>query len=79
VPFLDANAGGETYGAGRYLDPVPVDAEEETFAIDFNLAYNPLCAYNEMWSCPMTPEENRLDVAIRAGERTPTGAWAQLR
>jgi uncharacterized protein (DUF1684 family) len=39
------------------------------FLVDFNLAYNPYCAYNEQWSCPLTPAENRLKVAIRAGEK----------
>jgi uncharacterized protein (DUF1684 family) len=42
----------------------------DRFLIDFNMAYNPYCAYNEMWSCPLTPPENRLKVPIRAGEKT---------
>jgi len=65
--FVDALAGVETYGAGRYLEP-----EQEPgglFLIDFNLSYNPYCAYNEMWNCPITPAENRLTVPIRAGEK----------
>ncbi|MFQ3660164.1 MAG: DUF1684 domain-containing protein, partial [Anaerolineae bacterium] len=41
---------------------------------DFNQAYNPYCAYSDHWSCPITPPENRLSVAIRAGEKLP-GAW----
>ena len=57
----------ETYGAGRYLEPEPL--EDGRFAVDFNYAYNPYCAYNELWSCPLTPFENRLRVPIRAGEK----------
>jgi uncharacterized protein (DUF1684 family) len=67
LPFADALAGAETYGAGRYLEPEPVG--EGQFVVDFNLAYNPYCAYNEDWSCPITPRENRLTVPIRAGEK----------
>ena len=67
LPFVDSLAGTETYGAGRYLDPEPL--EEGTFLVDFNLAYNPYCAYNDRWTCPIPPAENRLKVAIRAGER----------
>jgi uncharacterized protein (DUF1684 family) len=68
LPFVDAQAGKETYGAGRYLEPEPLPNGK--FLVDFNLAYNPYCAYNENWSCPLTPAENRLKVAIRAGEMT---------
>jgi len=67
LPFADALAGSETYGAGRYLEPEPLGPGR--FAVDFNLAYNPYCAYNENWSCPLTPFENRVKVAIRAGEK----------
>ncbi len=67
LPFVDALAGKETYGAGRYLEPEPV--EDGQFLVDFNLAYNPYCAYNDSWSCPITPAENRLKLAIRAGEK----------
>ncbi len=67
LPFVDSLAGAETYPAGRYLEPEPLPGGR--FFIDFNLAYNPYCAYNEMWSCPLTPAENRLKVAIRAGEK----------
>lgn len=68
LPFQDANAGGETYGAGRYLDVHPLEGGR--LLVDFNYAYNPYCAYNERWSCPIPPAENRLTVAIEAGERT---------
>ncbi len=66
LPFADSLAGSETYGAGRYLEPQPLD--NGRVLVDFNLAYNPYCAYNDAWSCPLTPFENRLRVAIRAGE-----------
>ncbi|NJO81765.1 MAG: DUF1684 domain-containing protein [Blastochloris sp.] len=67
LPFADALAGDETYGAGRYLDPTPL--ADGRLHIDFNLAYNPYCAYNDAWSCPITPPENRLKLPIRAGEQ----------
>lgn len=67
LPFVDSLAGQETYPAGRYLEPEPLPGNR--FLIDFNLAYNPYCAYNEMWSCPITPFENRIKVPIRAGEK----------
>lgn len=68
VPFRDATSGKETYGAGRYLEVEPPDARGNV-VIDFNDAYNPYCAYNPEWSCPIPPGENWLPVAIRAGER----------
>ncbi|MEB2334876.1 MAG: DUF1684 domain-containing protein [Anaerolineaceae bacterium] len=67
LPFIDALAGAETYPAGRYLEPEALPGNR--FLIDFNVAYNPYCAYNERWSCPITPAENRLKVPIRAGEK----------
>jgi len=67
LPFVDALAGKETYPAGRYLEPEPLPGNR--FFVDFNMAYNPYCAYNEMWSCPITPAENRLKVPVRAGEK----------
>ena len=67
LPFVDSLAGKETYPAGRYLEPESLPGNH--FLVDFNLAYNPYCAYNEMWSCPITPAENRLKVPIRAGEK----------
>ncbi len=73
LPFADANAGTETYGAGRYLEPEYLGGDR--FHIDLNHAYNPYCAYNEGWSCPVTPPENRVKVAVRAGEMVPQGAW----
>ena len=67
LPFVDSLSGKETYPAGRYLEPEPLPGDR--FLVDFNIAYNPYCAYNEMWSCPITPPENRLKVPIRAGEK----------
>lgn len=67
VPFTDRTTGHETYGAGRYLDiPEPVG---DSVVMDFNLAYNPYCAYNYNFSCPLPPAENRLAVAIKSGEK----------
>jgi uncharacterized protein (DUF1684 family) len=68
LPFVDSLAGTETYPAGRYLEPEPLPGSR--FLVDFNLAYNPYCAYNEMWSCPITPAENRLKLAVPAGEKS---------
>jgi uncharacterized protein (DUF1684 family) len=67
LPFVDATAPEETYGAGRYLEPH--DLGDGLLQVDFNLAYNPYCAYNERWSCPLPPKENRLKVRIEAGEK----------
>lgn len=67
LPFADSLAGTETYGAGRYLELEPI--AQDRILVDFNYAYNPYCAYNEAWACPITPAENRLKVPIRAGEK----------
>ncbi len=65
LPFTDLTNGETTYGGGRYLDlTVP---EGKTMVIDFNRAYNPLCAYNKKYSCPIVPRENDLPIAIEAG------------
>lgn len=68
LPFRDATSGTETYGAGRYLEPE--SAKNNTLILDFNYAYNPFCAYNAQWTCPLPPPENRLSVPIRAGEQS---------
>jgi uncharacterized protein (DUF1684 family) len=65
VPFTDETTGKETYGAGRYLDLEKSDAKEVW--LDFNLAYNPYCAYNEAYTCPIPPKENNLSLRIEAG------------
>lgn len=65
LPFSDLTNGEETYEGGRYLDlTVP---EGDTILLDFNKAYNPYCAYNAKYSCPLVPKQNRLDTEIRAG------------
>jgi len=67
LPFVDSLASKETYPAGRYLEPEHLG--NNRFRVNFNLAYNPYCAYNDYWSCPLTPFENHLRVPIRAGEK----------
>ncbi|HZQ10314.1 MAG TPA: DUF1684 domain-containing protein [Anaerolineae bacterium] len=68
VPFVDATAPKETYGAGRYLEPEKIGPNK--FLLDFNVAYNPYCAFDpRKWSCPLPPPENRLKVRIEAGEK----------
>jgi uncharacterized protein len=67
LPFADSLTGIETYDAGRYLEPEWTDAGR--LLVDFNYAYNPYCAYNDNWSCPVTPHENRIKVPIYAGEK----------
>jgi uncharacterized protein len=67
VPFRDATSGKESYGAGRYLD-----LQEQgggRYVLDFNIAYNPYCAYNRRYSCPIPPAQNTLKAEIRAGEK----------
>lgn len=74
LPFRDALAGGETYGGGRYLLDTVKGADLGTsgdgarLVLDFNYAYNPSCSYDPRWSCPLAPPENRIDVAVTAGE-----------
>jgi uncharacterized protein len=66
-PFKDLTNNGETYGAGRYLDFTLSDLSNPI--IDFNYCYNPYCAYNPQYSCPIPPYENHLKVNILAGEK----------
>ncbi|HYM49727.1 MAG TPA: DUF1684 domain-containing protein [Candidatus Limnocylindrales bacterium] len=77
LPFRDATSGTETYGGGRYLfDTVKntdglaleIRAGSSEVVIDFNYAYNPSCAYDARWACPLAPRENWLQVPVRAGE-----------
>ena len=73
VPFRDTTSGGLTYGAGRYLiDTVKgadLGTQDGKLVLDFNFAYNPSCAYDPRWVCPLAPPPNRLELAITAGER----------
>lgn len=65
LPFKDYTNGIESYGGGRFIDlTIP---KEDKITIDFNKAYNPYCAYNSRYSCPIPPEENKLKVEIPAG------------
>ena len=75
LPFRDATAGQETYRAGRYLtDTIKgtfgrgLAVDGDRVVLDFNYAYNPSCAYNPRWACPLPPPENRLNAPVRAGE-----------
>ena len=75
LPFRDATNGHETYGAGRYLLDTAKSADlggddaRGTLILDFNFAYQPSCAFDPKWACPLAPPENRLDLSVRAGER----------
>jgi len=65
VPFTDLTNGTETYGVGRYLDlSLPMDS---AVTLDFNRAYNPYCAYNDRYSCPIPPSGNHMATEVRAG------------
>ncbi|MEO8570254.1 MAG: DUF1684 domain-containing protein [Chloroflexota bacterium] len=74
IPFRDATNGTETYGAGRYLldgakgFDLGGDPATGTLTIDFNFASQPSCAFDPRWACPLAPAENRLEIAIPAGE-----------
>ena len=77
LPFRDITSPAESYGGGRYLfDTIKGSDFQATrgasgierILLDFNYAYNPSCAYNDRWVCPLAPFENRLEVPIRAGE-----------
>jgi uncharacterized protein len=78
LPFRDATSGTETYGAGRYLlDTIKgadLGMQDDKLVVDFNFAYNPSCAYDPRWVCPLAPPPNRLDFSIEAGERLSNGA-----
>lgn len=65
LPFTDATNGVETYGGGRYIDLAIPDGD--SIVINFNKAYNPYCAYNKKYSCPLVPSVNALDIPVRAG------------
>lgn len=78
LPFRDTTCPLESYGGGRYLCdtikgsdllPLPGADPRKTLLLDFNYAYNPSCAYSDRWVCPLAPSENRLPVAVSAGEK----------
>ena len=71
IPFTDATSGEETYESGRYIDLEIKEIANDKVMIDFNKAYNPYCAYvSGKFNCPIPPAENRLAVAIPAGEKS---------
>lgn len=70
VPFKDVTSGKETYGGGRYIDFRTGDIKDGRLTLDFNKAYNPYCAYQEGYSCPIPPQNNVLAIPIEAGEKT---------
>lgn len=68
LPFTDDTSGEESYGGGRYMDVfISAITEDDTIVLNFNNTYNPYCAYNDKYSCPITPRKNHLDIEIRAG------------
>ena len=75
LPFRDATNGEATYGAGRYVLDTAKGADlggdpaAGTLVVDLNFAFHPSCAFDPRWACPLAPPENRLDVAVEAGER----------
>ena len=69
LPFKDKTAPTETYGGGRFLDLPLTNIKNNRLRVDFNLAYNPYCAYNEDFACPIPPAENTLPIRIEAGEK----------
>lgn len=70
VPFRDATNGEETYPAGRYVDLEPEAHHTDAgWVLDLNTAYNPTCAYNTAYECPLIPTENWLEVRVEAGEQ----------
>ena len=70
MPFRDETSSEETYGSGRNLDLEDgIHEVDGGWVLDFNAAYNPTCAYNHAYECPMIPPENWLDVRIEAGEK----------
>jgi uncharacterized protein len=76
LPFRDATSGRSSYGAGRYLLDTVKGADLGTEGggpvLDFNFAYNPSCAYDPRWACPLAPSANHLTVPVAAGERLPS-------
>ncbi|WP_024741132.1 DUF1684 domain-containing protein [Tenacibaculum maritimum] len=68
LPFTDATSGNTSYSGGRYMDLFTTDEKNDgTIVLNFNNTYNPYCAYNKKYSCPMPPQENHLPIAIEAG------------
>ncbi|WP_397445382.1 DUF1684 domain-containing protein [Polaribacter sp. R77954] len=73
LPFTDDTSGNESYGGGRYMDVMTTDINDnQTITLNFNNTYNPYCAYNDKYSCPLTPRKNHLDIEIKAGVKAFT-------
>lgn len=70
LPFTDETNGNDTYGGGRYIDLREAEFKDNLLVLDFNKAYNPYCAFSSAYSCPKPPDENKLAVTIKAGEKT---------
>lgn len=71
LPFTDDTSGNESYGGGRYMDVITTDIKKDnTILLNFNNTYNPYCAYNDKYSCPLTPRKNHLNIEIKAGVKT---------
>ena len=73
LPFTDKTNNKETYGGGRYIDLDAKEIVDNHIEIDFNKAYNPYCAYSDGYRCPVPPEDNNLQLAVKAGEKLYTG------
>jgi uncharacterized protein (DUF1684 family) len=73
LPFTDETNNKETYGGGRYIDLDAKEISDNHIEIDFNKAYNPYCAYSDGYRCPVPPEENDLQLAVKVGEKLYTG------
>ena len=67
VPFTDDTSSKTSYGGGRYMDIKTYDIKGNCITLNFNNSYNPYCAYNDKYSCPLVPPKNHLNVAVRAG------------
>lgn len=67
LPFTDFTSGNESYGGGRYMNLYISDIKDGKIELNFNNTYNPYCAYNDKYSCPIVPRKNRLEIAITAG------------
>ncbi|GAB3801504.1 DUF1684 domain-containing protein [Spirosoma humi] len=72
ILFRDETSGKDTYGGGRYIELDPAQMSDSQAIIDFNTAYNPYCAYAPTYACPLPPAENKLPIAVKAGEKYST-------
>ncbi|MFC6100642.1 DUF1684 domain-containing protein [Olivibacter domesticus] len=79
LPFTDPTNDNDTYGGGRYLDLRKSDIKGDELEVDFNMAYNPYCAYSAGYNCPIPPPENAINVPIQAGEKRFAGTYKKER